>query len=277
MLGLRGREKRRNRPIIMLMVAALSLGASMIAFGGTATAVATQLHVDVNPATVTTAGGSTTVTVAAHNPDGTTDTQFDGSVQLAVVGGTVTTTNPATAVLGVATFTVQMTAVGTGSVTATALTADGADADTNTTIPAPETRSVTVSGAASVNDINCSTPASATAGVPFNFTISFVDSFGNPSGVGLGGDTLDFLFSTDGPASLPGTTNLTAGTASYTFSATLFESGQILVYWNGVAKNFPDLVCTGIVVAAAAAAPAASGGASAAAGGASSALPSFTG
>jgi hypothetical protein len=63
-------------------------------------------------------------------------------------------------------------------------------------------------------------PANVMPGVPFNFTVTGVDAFGNPGALGSG--TVVFT-STDGQATLPANSQLTNG--SGTFSATLRTAG----------------------------------------------------
>jgi hypothetical protein len=271
MLGLQGRQKRRNRPIIMLMVAALTLGASVIAFSGTAFA-ASQLVV-AGPESAT-AGTTVDLCVDLVDEMGAPD----GPDVAGAVDITLTSSPAATSITPAAGLTdyaggdvcnndFVFNKTGTYTITATASGTAGGEAIVAGTWVVTVTADV-------VDELTCSVPATATAGVPFSFTITFIDQFGNVSSNGLAvWQTLEFFVTPEDAANvLPGTTFLSPSSGTYTFSATLWTSGAILVEESGTPAD--DSVCPGILVTAAAApAPAGAG----AAAGAAAATPKFTG
>jgi ELWxxDGT repeat protein len=151
--------------------------------------------------TITTAGAAGSFSVTALNADGTTDTNYTGTVHFtssdpqAVLPADYTFT---TADAGVHTFSgVVLKTAGTQSLTAT---------DTVTATDTGTEAGITVNPAAA-SQFLISAPTSVTAGLPFSLTVTVEDAYGNVVSGYTG--TVHFT-SRDGRATLP---------RDYTFNA----------------------------------------------------------
>jgi hypothetical protein len=272
MLGLRGRGKRRNRSISLVMAALLAGATSIFMFGGTAVASGHSVLINGFHDPVT-AGDSNEFCFELFNADNSDD-------DTAGVDLLVTTTDPqaeledstpTTDANGEACIDIIFETAGTRSITVV---------DTDDTTREGDTRSLLVEP----NDaevLYCITPATVVAGVPFQFTVWAADDFDNETTeVDSDLDIHFFVTPEDAANVLPGTTEWPAGASRVTLTATLWTSGAIMVFTDGDEnlqdEDDPQLVCAGILVTTPAPTPASSGGAAAAAA-TTSTLPSFTG
>jgi len=167
--------------------------------------------------TTDTAGTAQNFTVTAIGPNGSTDTNYAGTIHFtstdshAVLPANYTFT---AADAGVHSFSVTLETAGTQSVTAT----DTANqctsgAESNITVVAAAASSLTLTGL----------PNPATAGIAGNFTVTAYDPYGNVAGGYTG--TVHFT-SSDSQASLPGNYTFKATDAgTHTFSGTLKTTG----------------------------------------------------
>jgi uncharacterized repeat protein (TIGR01451 family) len=167
-------------------------------------------HFSVSAPAAATTGTSFNVTVTALNAGGTTVTGYVGTVHFTSSDGAALLPADSTLTNGVGTFSVTLNSPGSRTITAT---------DTVTSSIAGTTGAISVSGPA--NHFSVSAPAAATAGAPFNFTVTALDSANNII-TGYAG-TVHFT-STDGAAVLPANSTLTNGVG--TFSATLNSAGS---------------------------------------------------
>ncbi len=145
---------------------------------------------------------ATGFTVTALDANNNVATSFNGTVQLSSSDpGVVFIVNPITLTNGIYSYNFGLKTAGTQTVTATD-TSDPAITGTASTVvlPGPATHLVVTA------------PANATAGTPFNFTVTANDLYGNVA-TGYAG-TVSFQ-STDGSAVLQANTTLTAGTGSF--------------------------------------------------------------
>ena len=161
------------------------------------------------PATAT-AGSSFTFTVTALDADGNTNTGYSGTVDFTSSDGAATLPFPSALPSGTGTFSATLDTAGTQTITAT---------DTVTSTITGASNTITVSPAAA-DHFTVTAPAAATAGTPLTFTVTARDPYGNRD-TGYAG-TVHFSGS-DGAATLPANSVLTAGTG--TFSATLMTGG----------------------------------------------------
>ncbi|HEV3021971.1 MAG TPA: SBBP repeat-containing protein, partial [Pirellulales bacterium] len=164
-----------------------------------------------------TAGGTFNVTVTATNADGSTNTNYTGTVHFTSSDGQAVLPGNYTFVSGdqgVHTFTgLVLKTAGNQTVTATD-TVSGSIAGSGT---------VAVSAAAASN-FTLSAAAIATAGSSFNVTVTAKDAYGNTAAGYTG--TVHFT-SGDGQAVLPGNYSFVSGDAgSHTFGATLKTAGN---------------------------------------------------
>jgi RHS repeat-associated protein len=197
---------------------------------------AAATHFTVSAPSSATAGTAFNFTMTALDQFGNTATGYAGTIHC-------TSTDPA-AVLpanywltnGVGTFSATLKTAGNQTITAT---------DTVTSSITGVTNSITVSAAAATH-FTVSAPSSATAGTPFNFTISALDQFGNTANGYTG--TVHFT-SSDGSAVLPANTTLTNGTG--TFSATLKTAGNQTITATDTANSTITGVSGAISVSAA--------------------------
>jgi hypothetical protein len=164
----------------------------------------------------TTAGTAGAFTVTAKKSDGTTATDYLGTIHFtstdpqAVLPADYTFT---AADAGVHTFTATLKTAGTQSITATDALNSFVTTSSPTTVTPAAVSSLAVAGF----------PSSTTAGVAGSFTVTARDSYGNIATSYLG--TLHFK-SSDGNASLPANYTFTANDAGvHTFSATLKTAG----------------------------------------------------
>jgi hypothetical protein len=176
---------------------------------------AAATHFLVSAPATTTAGQSFTVTVTALNASNGTDSGYRGTVSFtstdlqAILPANYTFT---AGDAGTHTFTVTLETAGNQSITATDIAVG--------TITGNDTVAV---DAAAVSQFLVSAPASATAGTPFNVSVTARDAFGNTVSGYLG--TVQFS-SSDAQAVLPGNYTFTGGDAgTHTFSVTLNTSG----------------------------------------------------
>jgi hypothetical protein len=163
-----------------------------------------------------TAGTAGSFTVTAQNADGTTATNYTGTVHFAstdVQAGLPADYTFTAADAGVHTFTATLKTAGTQSITVT-------DAATGINGTAA---GITVSPAAASTLNDAGFPSPVTAGVAGTLTVTLRDSYGNIA-TGYTG-TVRFT-SSDGKASLPANYTFTAADAGvHTFMATLKTAG----------------------------------------------------
>jgi len=165
----------------------------------------------------TMAGVAGSFIVTAKNTDGTTATNYAGTVHftssdpLAVLPADYTFT---AADAGGHAFSATLQTAGTQSLTAIdSMTASPTGTETGITVNPAAASTMTVTGF----------PSSATAGVAKNFTVTLKDPYGNRASGYTG--TVRFT-SSDGNASLPANYTFTAADAGvHTFSATLKTAG----------------------------------------------------
>jgi hypothetical protein len=164
-----------------------------------------------------TAGTQETFTVTALTPGGTTDTNYTGTIHF-------TSTDPqavlpanylfTSANAGTATFTVTFKTAGAQSITAT---------DTSNALITGSQSNINIAPAAA-SSLTVSLPSTATAGSPFNFTVTAYDQYGN---VATGYTGTIMFTSSDGSASLPGNYMFTSTDAGiHQFQATLNSTGS---------------------------------------------------
>ncbi len=176
---------------------------------------ATQLGISTQPPTSLTAGNGFGLVVRVEDAGGNLVTSSTVRVTVALGTGTGS---------GVLAGVKAVNASG-GVATFSGLTLDQAGSDdtltiTSATLAPATTRSFTVNPAAA-SALVVSAPTSTTAGSPFGFTVTAEDQFGNTA-TGYAGTV--HLSSTDGRATLPSASTLTAG--ARTFSATLDTAGS---------------------------------------------------
>jgi hypothetical protein len=161
------------------------------------------------PATAT-AGVAFSITVTARDAFGNTATGYAGTVHFTGTDPAAVLPADSTLTNGVGTFNATLKTAGTQALTAT-----------DTIIPALTGISgpIQVNAAATARFVVVA-PATATAGIAFNFSVTAQDAFGNTTPAYAG--TVHFTTS-DGGASLPADTTLVNGAG--TFSATLVTAG----------------------------------------------------
>ena len=166
-------------------------------------------HLVVSAVSSTNAGSSISVTVTAKDAMGNTDTSDSRAVQFytsdvrATLPGNVSLTN------GVGTFPVTLRTAGSQQITVT----DQANSLTGSTlvnvVPGPATT------------LTLGTPPQTNDGLPFTFTVSALDQFGNAA-TSYSGTV--HISSSDALATLPANAALSHGTG--TFTATLVTTGN---------------------------------------------------
>ncbi len=171
----------------------------------------TVSHFSVSAPGSATAGSAMSVTVTALDAFNNTATGYAGTVAFTSTDGAATLPANSTLTAGTGTFSVTLKTAGSHTVTAT---------DTVTSSITGTSSGVTVNPAAATH-LSVSVPASATAGSAVNVTVTALDAFNNTA-TGYAG-TVTFT-STDGAATLPANSTLTAGTK--TFSATFRTAGS---------------------------------------------------
>jgi FKBP-type peptidyl-prolyl cis-trans isomerase 2 len=176
-----------------------------------ASTVLSATHFSVSAPGSATAGSSFNVTVTALDSGNGTDTSYSGTVHFTSSDGAAVLPADATLTNGVGTFSVTLTTAGSQTVTAT---------DTVSSSITGTSGAIIVSGGAADHYV-VSAPGSATAGSPFNFSVTAVDLYGNTDTSYAG--TAHFT-STDGAATLPADATLTNGVG--TFSVTLTTAGS---------------------------------------------------
>jgi hypothetical protein len=280
MLGLRGRGKRRNRSISLVMAALLAGATSIFMFGGTASA---QTSVIVSAPDTAIAGEDVQVCFDIVDDEGDPESIAASAVTYTVSpAGTSDDTSkptaPAAYTSGDYCDDWNFETAGVKTITVSIAASDSSDVD-NTSKPVKAGSTDITILPADAEVLYCITPASVTAGVPFQFTVWAADDFDNETtDVDSDLDIHFFVTPEDAANVLPGTTEWPAGASRVTLTATLWTSGAIMVFTDGDEnlqdEDDPQLVCNGILVTTPA--PASSGGAAAAAA-TTTTLPSFTG
>src|SRR5581483_11857384 len=195
--------------------AADTTNAALTVSAATVVSPAATDHFTVSAPATATAGVAVTVTVTAQdrfgNTTGSGPNAYTGTVQFGSSDGTAALPANSTLAGGVGTFSVTFNQAGTQTVTAT----DSADSALTG-----------VSAAVAVNPASAThfaigTPAGATAGGAFNFTVTALDAHNNTVS-GYSG-TVAFS-STDTAATLPAAATLINGQG--TFTATLKTAGN---------------------------------------------------
>jgi uncharacterized repeat protein (TIGR01451 family) len=167
-------------------------------------------HFGVTAPTNATAGTSFNFTVTALDSGNNVVTAYSGTVHFTSTDSQAILPADSTLTNGTGSFTATLKTAGSRTITAT---------DTSTSLTGTS-NPITV-GAAAATRFSVSAPTNATAGSPFNFTVTALDQFNNTA-TGYAG-TVQFS-STDGQAILPPNSTLTNGTG--TFSATLKSIGN---------------------------------------------------
>jgi hypothetical protein len=168
-------------------------------------------HFVVSAPASATAGTAFSFTITAQDQFNNTATGYVGTVHFTSSDGNASLPTNSTLTNGTGTFSATLRTAGTQTITAT---------DTNNSSITGTSNTIFVSAAAATH-FAVSAPASATAGMAFNFTITAQDQFNNTA-ASYGG-TVHFT-ATDGQAVLPANTMLTNGTGS--FSSTLKTAGN---------------------------------------------------
>jgi subtilisin-like proprotein convertase family protein len=183
-----------------------------------------------------TAGSAFSVTVTAHNPDGTVDTGYTGTVHFTSSDTARQVVLPADSMLtnGTGSFSVTLVTAGSQTITATDTVNSAITGSASVSVSAAEVASLTLSGF----------PSPIYAGTSGTFTVTARDAYGNIATSDNG--TVTFT-SSDPKASLPGASALHNGTG--TFTATLNTPGtQSLTAQDSLGHSGSQ---TGIVVNAA--------------------------
>jgi len=176
-----------------------------------AVSAAAATHFVVSAPATATAGSAFSFTVTALDQLNNTATGYSGTVHFTSSDGAATLPANSTLTNGTGTFSATLRTAGNQTITAT---------DTVSPSVTGTSNSIAVSAAATSHFI-VSAPAIATAGSPFNFTVTAADAFNNTTTAYAG--TVHFT-SSDGAATLPANSMLTNGTG--TFSATLHTAGN---------------------------------------------------
>ncbi len=194
-----------------LFVPVVQYGANGITI--TLTAAASQFRVTTVPDPVT-AGNTVNVTVTALDPYNNLAADFAGTVH--ITSSDLQAVLPADATLanGVGTFIVTMKSAGIRTITAT---------DSLTSSITGTSAGFTVLPASLDHFGVTSTPASVTAGVAFNFTVTALDIYGNTVTSYVGAPAFTSTDSNVQTSLPPGSVNLVSGAGS--FSATLDQVG----------------------------------------------------
>ena len=178
---------------------------------GITVSAAPATHFSVSAPGSAVAGAPFSFTVTAQDPYNNTATSYPGMVHFTSTDPGATL--PANAVLssGSGSFSATLKTVGTQSITAT---------DTVTGAVAGTSNAITVNAAAATH-FTVSAPGTAGAGTPVNVTVTAFDQFNN---LATGYTGIVHFTSTDPAALLPGNSNLTSG--SGTFSVTFKTPGS---------------------------------------------------
>jgi hypothetical protein len=168
-------------------------------------------HFVVTAPSTASAGVGFNVTVMAKDASGNTATGYTGTVHFTSTDSTAMLPADATLTNGTGTFNVVLKKTGSQTVTAT---------DTATSTITGTSGPIVVSSQATTHFVVTS-PSTATAGVPFNITVTAENASGATVTTYTG--TVKFS-STDSKAVLPASSTLTNGTG--TFSVTLKEVGS---------------------------------------------------
>jgi hypothetical protein len=172
---------------------------------------AAATHFSVTAPATATAGTAFSVKVTALDQFNNTATGYSGTVHFTSSDGAATLPANATLTSGVGSFSATLRTTGNQTITAT---------DTVTASITGTSNTIVVSAAAGTH-FSVTAPATVTAGVAFNFTVTALDQFNNVV-TGYTG-TVHFT-SSDGIATLPANATLTNGVG--TFSATLKTAGN---------------------------------------------------
>ena len=167
-------------------------------------------HITVSAPATATVGVPFNVTITALTASNTTATSYAGTVHFTSSDGSAILPVNMSLVLGTATIPVTLQTAGTQSVTVT---------DTVTNSITGTSAAITVS-AAPATHFTVSAPGAATAGTPFNVTVTALNA-ANTTVTGYAG-TVHFT-SSDGSAALPANGNLINGVG--TFAVTLQTAG----------------------------------------------------
>jgi hypothetical protein len=176
-----------------------------------AVSAAAATHFSVNAPGNATAGVSFNFTVTAQDAFNNTATGYGGTVHFTSSDGAATLAANSTLTNGIGSFSATLKTAGNRTLTAT---------DTVTSSITGSSAAIVV-GAAAATHFSVGAPVTATAGTPFNFTVTAQDAFNNTA-ISYSG-TVHFT-SNDGAATLPADSNLTNGIG--TFSAALKTAGN---------------------------------------------------
>jgi hypothetical protein len=178
--------------------------------GAISVGAATATHFTVSAPAAATAGTPFNFTVTALDQFSNIATAYAGTVHFTSTDPAATLPANATLSGGIGTFSATLNTSGSRTITAT---------DTVTPSVTGTSGAISV-GAATATHFTVSAPAAATAGTPFNLTVTALDAFNNTA-TGYTG-TVHFT-STDPGATLPADSTLTSG--ARTFSATFATGG----------------------------------------------------
>ncbi len=195
-------------------------------------------HFAVSAPSSITAGNALVFTVTALNQLNTTDPTYSGTVHFSTTDARITPPSDATLTNGVGTFTVILKTAGSQTLTAT---------DTTTSSISGTSTAITVKPAAATH-FGTSAPANTTAGNPFVFVVTALDSFNNIATAFA--DTIA-LTSSDSHAGLPANPSLTAGVGF--FAAVLKTAGNQVLTVTDTTTNAIAPTSQTIAVSAAAA------------------------
>jgi hypothetical protein len=218
---------------IGVLAASLACALGLLGAIGTSAALAgPATHFLIQTPASATAGTAFSFTVTAKDALNNTATGYTGTVHFTASDGQAVLPADSTLVNGVGTFAATFKTAGSQTITGT---------DTVTTSIAGTSNSTSVSAAAATH-FAVSAPSSATAGTPFNFTITAQDQFNNTATSYAG--TVHFTAS-DGQAVLPANTTLTNGTRN--LSATLKTAGNQTI--TGTDTITPSITGTSLSIA----------------------------
>ncbi len=197
----------------------------------------THFQVSASPSSLT-AGGTTTITVTALDAFNNLAPTYTGTVHFTSTDGQAILPANATLTNGVGTFTVTLKTAGNETVTATDTVTPSINAVTGSIIVAP----------AALNDFAVTnTPTTIAAGMPFSFTVTAQDQYGNTI-TGFGGSvnltTTDTGTSTSVPASVSFTNGVSSPSATLTTvgSQTIFASNGTVSGASGAISVTPGAV-----------------------------------
>jgi hypothetical protein len=191
-------------------------GAVVQSLDGTVT-TSVQDHYVISASSTAQAGNAISVIVTADSSGGAADSGYRGTVQFSssdVQAGLPSSYTFNQGDAGSHTFSITLKTAGSQSITAS-------DAS-NSSITATAS-GISVSPATANQLVFAGIPATSTSGVPFSFTLTAKDPYGN---IATGYAGVVTFSSSDGAAALPGTFTFSSGNqGTHTFSATLSTAG----------------------------------------------------